>query len=80
LPVENAWDELFNLENYQELRRRRLGRGLAELFEYGMELENVAEVAPAALIESLDKMESLARGIIVASAPREQRQRVRKSA
>jgi len=60
LAVEQVWDELFNLDNYSELRRRRLDKSLREMFEYGMELENVAEISPGSLEESLRSIETLA--------------------
>jgi hypothetical protein len=78
LPVERAWDELFSLDNYRIARRKKLSRALLELFEWGLELENVAEISPASLTESYDKMEQLAQQVIrLASEPR---QRLRKSA
>ena len=67
LSIEGAWDELFNVDNYTELRRRRASKSLVEIFEYGMELENVAEIAPQSLGQSYDRIERLARRVITAS-------------
>ncbi len=78
LSIERAWDELFNLENYRAARRRKLSPSIFELFELGMELENVAEIAPASVAESLNRMQQLAQRIIGAASVT--RGRLRKSA
>jgi len=64
LSVEQAREELFNLDNYSALRRRRMSRDLKELFEWGMELGNVTRLAPESLPQSIDAMARLARRII----------------
>jgi hypothetical protein len=67
LPVEDAWDELFNLKNYQSIRAGRLSKDLKTMFEWGMELHTVAKHAPHALGESFDEMERLAKRVIAHS-------------
>ena len=64
LSVEQSREELFNLDNYSALRRRRMSRDLKELFEWGMELGNVTRLAPESLPQSIDAMTRLARRII----------------
>ncbi len=64
MSVEQAWDELFNMDAYQELRRRAVSAPLRELFEWGMELESVAEVSPETIEMSLVAMEKLAQRLI----------------
>ena len=64
LSIDEAREELFNLDNYSALRRRRMSRDLKELFEWGMELGNVTRLAPESLPESIDSMTRLARRII----------------
>lgn len=56
--------DLFNLDTYNEARRRRLGRDVTEFLEWGMELEDVAELAPRGLAQSCRKMRALAERII----------------
>jgi hypothetical protein len=60
ISVFDAWDELFNISNYQAIRRNRLSPRLAELFEWGMELSTVARTVPDSLPESLTEMTRLA--------------------
>ena len=60
ISVFDAWDELFNIANYQAIKRNRLSRRLAELFEWGMELSTVARTVPDSLPESLSEMTRLA--------------------
>ena len=67
LPVEEAWDELFNAENYQSILDSELDRDLRTLFEWGMELGTVAKHAPHSLHESFDAMEKLAKRVIAKS-------------
>ncbi|HEX8520791.1 MAG TPA: DUF3969 family protein [Tepidisphaeraceae bacterium] len=78
LPVDRAWDELFNLDNYQMAKRKKLSQPLLELFLWGMELENVAEVSDASLKESFAAMERLAQQVIRNAA--EPVRKLRKSA
>jgi hypothetical protein len=62
--VFEAWDELFDIANYDAIRRHRLNRNIAQLFEWGMELSTVARNVPGALTESLDEMTKLAAKIL----------------
>lgn len=64
LSPAQAREELFNLDNYSAVRRRRMSRDLKELFEWGMELGNVGRLAPDSLPESIDAMSQLARRVI----------------
>ena len=59
MTVQDAAQDLFNLETYQLARRRRYDPRFIEFIEWGMELEDVAELAPDGLEESYDKMEKL---------------------
>src|SRR5258707_14598575 len=60
LSIAQAERDLFNMDCYQEVRRRRLDRRLLEFMQWGMELEDVAELAPAGLKESYEQMAKLA--------------------
>lgn len=64
LAVIDARGELFNLDNYQAIRKLRLDRNLVELFQWGMELDSVARIAPDGLPESFEAMSRLARLVI----------------
>jgi hypothetical protein len=66
--IEQAENDLFNLETYNAVRNRRLSQHLAEMLEWGMELASVQDLAPEGLIESYESIKSLARAII--SRPR----------
>jgi hypothetical protein len=59
-----AWNELFNLDNYQAIRRHRLNADLRELFEWGMELMSLEKHVPRALPQSYEKMSALANRVI----------------
>jgi hypothetical protein len=56
LSVEQAEKDMFNLDAYRAARRQRVDRRLIEFLEWGMELEDVLEVAPGNLEESYAKM------------------------
>jgi hypothetical protein len=60
ISVFDAWDELFNITNYRAIKRHRLSRHLAELFEWGMELSTIARTVPDSLPESFSEMTRLA--------------------
>jgi hypothetical protein len=55
-----ACREFFNLDNYLEIKRRKLSKDLVELFEWGMELEDVTEISPDGVSDSFDHMAQLA--------------------
>jgi hypothetical protein len=77
MTIEQAEGELFNLDNLQEIRRRRLSPQLVELFDWGMQLEDVAELAPGNLSENYRTMSRLAERVIQQSwRKRRARQRV----
>jgi hypothetical protein len=64
ISLEEAQADLFNLKNYIALRKQKINRRLLELLEWGMELEDVADLAPHGLPESYERMIALARHII----------------
>jgi hypothetical protein len=68
LSIDQAADDLFNLDNLRMIRHRRLQPALCELIERGMELEDVAELAAVGLLESFDAMTHLAEQIIARPA------------
>jgi hypothetical protein len=59
LTVEQAQKDLFNLDVYEAARRQRLDPSLIKFLEWGMELEDVAELAPHGLDESYQEMDRL---------------------
>jgi hypothetical protein len=69
LPVEEASKDLFTLDNYKALRRHRLAPSLVELFQWGLELEDVASLlsGSAALEESLRAIVTLARRVLASA-------------
>jgi hypothetical protein len=77
LSVEEAADDLFSLDNYLALRRNRLGKDLLELFQWGMQLEDVVEVVPGpdALKESLGSIVAIAHKVLAVQPARLARRR-----
>ena len=77
VPVEEATKGLFTLDNYLALRRHRLGTELLEIFQWGMQLEDVAELVPGpdALDESLRSIAALAHSVLAVPAIRFRRPR-----
>ncbi|HEV8605292.1 MAG TPA: DUF3969 family protein [Tepidisphaeraceae bacterium] len=61
---DQAEHDLFNLDNYVEIRRRRLSSSLLQFFERGMQLEDVSEIGPQNVTSSFEKMNWLADQII----------------
>jgi hypothetical protein len=59
LTVEQAQRDLFNLDVYEAARRQRLDPSLIKFLEWGMELEDVAEIAPDNIEESYREMDRL---------------------
>jgi hypothetical protein len=57
--IEQAQADLFNSDIYRGARKYRLDPALLEFLEFGMELEDVAELAPDDLHESYEQMEQL---------------------
>ena len=66
--IEQASDDLFNLDNLRLVRERHLDARLSELLEWGMELEDVADLAADGIAESLDAMTRLAEQVIARAA------------
>jgi hypothetical protein len=64
IKYDQAEHDLFNLDNYVEIRRRRLNASLLEFFERGMQLEDVSEIAPQNVTSNFEKMSWLADQII----------------
>ncbi len=64
ISLEEAHADLFNLKNYITLRKQKINRRLLEFMEWGMELEDVADLAPHGLPESYERMTALARHVI----------------
>jgi hypothetical protein len=77
LPIDAAWDELFNLENRDAIVQARLSKDLKELIEWGMELGTVARVAPESLNESFEAMSKLATRVISGPYRRKTRRSIR---
>lgn len=82
LTVAQAAEDLFTLDNYLSLRRNRLGRDLLEIFDWGMQLEDVRTLVPGpgALEESLRAITGIAERVLAVPAPAVKQRRVRKSA
>ena len=62
-PAEGG-EELFNVANYRAIKHRRLDAKVREIFEWGMELEDVAELAPESLPLSYAAIRELASGLL----------------
>ena len=59
MSIKDAEVDLFNLDSYRAMRRRRLSSHLIEFMQWGMELEDVAEMAPHSMESSFQNMERL---------------------
>ena len=64
MTIEQAQKDLFNTDVYRAARRLRLNPALIEFLEWGMELEDVAALAPRGLRESYQKMGALLRRLL----------------
>ena len=80
MSIDDAEADLFNLDTYRAMRRRRLSPQLIEFMQWGMELADVAEVAPAGLEKSYRRMEALVLGVISATLASRRPTRRRKRA
>ena len=60
MSFDDARREFFSLDNYEAVKRQRLAPSVAEFFEWGMELEDVADLAPVGLGESYWRMGQIA--------------------
>ena len=67
MTFDEARADLFNIDNYDELKRRRAAPALIEFFEVAMELEDVAELAPDALSVSYERLDTLAANVLRAN-------------
>lgn len=67
--IDQAEMDLLNLDNYVEIKKRRLDKALLEFFEWGMQLEDVAEMVPSQLPHDYAKMRQLARRVLRNSLP-----------
>lgn len=64
---EQAWNDLFNVDNFLAIRRRRLGPEIREFFSWGLEIEDVAKHVPHALAEHYIQMRKRGRRAIAQS-------------
>ena len=64
MTADQARADLFNTDNYLEAKRLGVSAPLLELIVWGMELEDVADLAPAGLPESYGHIASLASRIL----------------
>ena len=60
IDFEDARRELFNLDNYLAAKSLKLSHLVVEFFQWGMELEDVAGLAPGGLGESYWRMNQIA--------------------
>lgn len=67
MSLQEAQRDLFNMDSYQNVRRFRFSRDLAEFLLWGMELEDVADLAPDGRGESYGKMKQLIRRVLEGS-------------
>jgi hypothetical protein len=65
LTVLRACDDLFNFDGYVALKKRGMSKAVRELMEWGMELVDVAELAPQGMEESYRAIEELAQKVLV---------------
>lgn len=69
ISLAQAQEDLFNMKNYLALRNQNSNRRLLDFMEWGMELEDVVELAPQGLPESYERVMALARQVIRESLP-----------
>jgi hypothetical protein len=67
MTIKHAEDDLFNVDTYRAARRRRFDPSLVTFLEWGMELGDVADLAPDGIEESYGNMEQLLLRVISAS-------------
>jgi hypothetical protein len=60
MDFDDARRELFNVDNYLAAKQLKLSPQFIEFFQWGMELEDVAGLAPGGLGESYWRMNQLA--------------------
>ena len=59
ISLEEAENDLFNLDTYRLAKRRKFDPKLIEFLEWGMELSDVSQLAPNGVEESYHTMERL---------------------
>jgi hypothetical protein len=59
MTLEEAENQIFNMDVYAAARKRRLDRNLLEFLQWGMQLEDVAELAPERLANDYRRMSKL---------------------
>ena len=64
ISLGQSQEDLFNLKSDLDLRNQHASRPLLEFMEWGMELEDVAELAPRGLQESYARMIVLAKEVL----------------
>ena len=64
ISLRQSQEDLFNLKSYLALRDQHSNRPLLEFVEWGMELEDVAELAPQGLQESYGRMTALDKSFV----------------
>lgn len=70
ISFDQARTDLFNMNNLLALRRHRTTPLLRQFFEWAMELEDVAKLAPKGLNESYKKLAQLSEKILASARPR----------
>ena len=70
ISLRQSQEDLFNLKSYLALRNQHASRPLLEFMEWGMELEDVAKLAPQGLQESYARMIALAKQVVRQSLSR----------
>jgi hypothetical protein len=70
LALEEAEDRVFNLDVYLAARGRRFDRNLVEFLEWGMQLEDVLEIAPGSIQDDYREMTRLIHRVLLRSRKR----------
>lgn len=69
MTLAEAQRDLFNTDSYRNVRRFRFREELTEFLLWGMELEDVIELAPDGLAESFREMKDLIRRVLAECRP-----------
>ncbi len=64
MDIEQAERDLFNMDSCRNAKRFRLNPKFLEFLEYGMQLEDVVELAPEAMEESFTQMQDLIASVL----------------
>lgn len=62
--ISEAEEQVFNFDTYSEAKRLRLHPKLIEAMQWGMELDEVAALAPEGLDESYEAISRLSRAVL----------------